>query len=170
MVCLPPGIGLDFGGVAKGWAAHKAMMRLAASGPALVSAGGDIAVSGPLASGDPWRITVDDPFDADRYVETVFLESGGVATSGKNHRYWRRGGLFKHHIIDPRTRLPASTDITSATVVASTVMRAEALAKAVLISGSETGLTLLEEFNDAAAILVLDDRSLRYSSNIEPYL
>jgi thiamine biosynthesis lipoprotein ApbE len=54
--------------------------------------------------------------------------------------------------------------------VARTVMRAEALAKAVLITGSESGLALINEFEDAEAILVLDDRSMLYSSNIEAYL
>jgi len=46
-VTLPLGVGLDFGGIAKGWAAHQAMKRLQPEGPALVDAGGDIAISGP---------------------------------------------------------------------------------------------------------------------------
>ena len=170
IVCLPPGAGLDFGGVAKGWAAHQAMLRLKAAGPALVSAGGDVSVSGPRASGDPWRIGVENPFQSDGYVEMIYLEGGGVATSGKDHRHWRREGIFQHHIIDPRTRLPASTDILSTTVIAGTVMRAEAIAKAVLISGSEAGLAMIEEWEDADAILVLDNGRLLYSRNIEMYL
>jgi thiamine biosynthesis lipoprotein len=169
-VCLPPGIGLDFGGVAKGWAAHQAMRRLAAAGPALVSAGGDVAVSGPQASDDPWRIALENPFEPDGCLEMIYLEGGGVATSGKDHRYWRRGGLFQHHIIDPRTRLPASTDIMTATVVGRTVMQAEALAKTVLISGSQAGLAMIDDCEDAEAILVLDDRRMLYSRNIEMYL
>jgi thiamine biosynthesis lipoprotein len=169
-VRLPPGFGLDFGGVAKGWAAHQAMRRLSAAGPALVSAGGDVAVSGPLRSGDAWQIGLEDPFRAEGYIETIYLEGGGVATSGKDHRYWRRGGVFQHHIIDPRTRQPASTDIMTATVVARTVMQAEALAKAVLISGSDAGLQMIDDLNDAEAILVLDNRRMLYSRNIETYL
>ncbi len=169
-VRMPAGRGLDFGGVAKGWAAHQAMERLSVNGPALVSVGGDVAVSGPHASGDPWRIGVEDPAQRDRYLETIYLERGGVATSGKDHRHWQRGGVFQHHIIDPRTRMPAQTDILAATVVASSVMRAEALAKAVLIAGSEAGLPLLEAHADAEAVLVLDDGRLMYSRNIGDYL
>ena len=93
-----------------------------------------------------------------------------MATSGKDHRHWRRGGVFQHHIIDPRTRMPAQTDILAATVVASSVMRAEALAKAVLIAGSEAGLPLLDAHEDAEAVLVLDDGRLMYSRNIGDYL
>jgi thiamine biosynthesis lipoprotein len=169
-VCIPPGLGLDFGGVAKGWAAHQAMLRLKAVGPALVSAGGDVALSGPRTSGEPWRIGVENPFADEGYLEMLYLEGGGVATSGKDHRHWKRAGVFQHHIIDPRTRLPASTDIMAATVIAGTVMRAEALAKAVLISGSQAGLALLDDHPDAEAVLVLDDGSLRYSRGIEAYL
>jgi len=169
-VCIPEGYGLDFGGVAKGWAAHEAMRRLAPSGPALVSAGGDVAVSQPLASGEPWSIGLEDPFQPGGHVEMLYVERGGVATSGKDHRYWRRGGLLQHHIIDPRTLLPASTDVTSATVIAPTVMQAEALAKAVLISGSEAGLEMIDGRADTEAILVLDDGKMRYSANIENYL
>lgn len=169
-VCLLPGTGLDFGGVAKGWAAHQAVQRLGAAAPALVSAGGDVAVSGPRADGEPWRISVEDPFKDDGYLEMLYIESGGVATSGKDHRHWQRGGLFQHHIIDPRTRQPAVTDILAATVVASSVMRAEALAKAVVISGSRAGLELLNEHTDAEAMLVLDDGSTLYSTNFGTYL
>ena len=169
-VALPPGTGLDFGGVAKGWAAHQTVQRLDPTGPALVSAGGDVAVSRPRRNGEPWRIGVEDPFGAEGYIEMLYIETGGVATSGKDHRHWRRGGLFQHHIIDPRTRQPAVTDILAATVVASTVMRAEALAKAVLISGSRLGLELLEDHADAEGMLVLDDGSMQYSPNFEQYL
>lgn len=167
---IPSGMGLDFGGVAKGWAAHQAMERLNAIGPALVSAGGDVAVSRPRLNGEPWRVGVEDPAQRDRHLEMIYIERGGVATSGKDHRNWQRGGAFMHHIIDPRTLEPAQTDIMAATVVASSVMRAEALAKAVLIAGSEAGLEMLETIPDAEAVLVLDDRRLLYSSNIGEYL
>jgi thiamine biosynthesis lipoprotein len=135
-----------------------------------VSAGGDVAVSGPRLNGEPWRIGVEDPSGADDYIEMLYIESGGVATSGKDHRHWQRGGLFQHHIIDPRTRQAAVTDILAATVVASTVMRAEALSKAVLISGSRAGLELLDEHADAEGMLVLDDGSMLYSPNFETHL
>jgi thiamine biosynthesis lipoprotein len=60
-VRLPAGARLDFGGVAKGWAADEAVRRLAVHGPALVNAGGDIAIIGPRRSGDGWQNGVDAP-------------------------------------------------------------------------------------------------------------
>jgi len=61
---LGGGVRLDLGGIAKGWAADRAAHRLRRLGPALVDAGGDIAVNGPMANGDPWPIGVVDPFNS----------------------------------------------------------------------------------------------------------
>ncbi len=168
---LPQGAHLDFGGVAKGWAAHQAMERLKAAGPALVNAGGDIAISGPKQNGEKWPIGVDDPFDSHAdFVETFYLERGGIATSGKDYRRWVRNGIQKHHIIDPRTGLPAETDILTATVIAPTAMEAEALAKAIMISGSRAGLARLNGDTHLAGLLVLENGERLYSQNIEGYL
>jgi thiamine biosynthesis lipoprotein len=167
---VPVGAHLDFGGVAKGWAAHQAMLALSTHGPALFSAGGDIAVSGPQANGDPWDISVEDPFKPGAYIEMLYLERGGVATSGKDYRNWMRAGVPQHHIIDPRTGLPAETDILTATVIAPTAMHAEALAKAVLISGSEAGLARLDGDESLAGLLVLENGQRLYSRNAGQYL
>lgn len=169
-LCLPVGAGLDFGGVAKGWAAHQAMQRLKPRGPALVSAGGDIALSGPKSNGDAWPIDVEDPFHPGSFLNTIYLDGGGVATSGKDHRNWKRAGVAQHHVIDPRTGDSARTDIMTATVIGPSVMRAEALAKAVLILGSEAGLACMDDQPDIEGLLVLDTGQLVWSRNFEDYL
>ena len=167
---LPRAARLDFGGVAKGWAAREAMQRLAEFGPALFSAGGDIAVSGPRASGEPWMIGVDDPFRAGEYVEYLYIGHGGVATSGKDYRRWWRGGSQQHHIIDPRTGLPAETDVLTATVIAPDAIMAEAFAKAILISGSEAGLAWLDGDDRLAGMLILESGQRLYSENMPSFL
>lgn len=169
-VRLPIGAHLDFGGVAKGWAASKAMKRLAAEGPALVDAGGDIAVSGPLLDGGGWQIGIVNPFSPVDDLETLTLMEGGVATSGKDYRRWMRGEAAQHHIIDPRTGLPAETDILTATVVAPSLLQAEAYAKAVLISGSQTGAALIEDHPELAGLLVLETGQVIYSRKMKDYL
>ncbi len=167
---MPVGAHLDFGGVAKGWAAHQAMLALSTDGSALFSAGGDIAVSGPRANGDPWDISVEDPFQPGSYIEMLYLDGGGVATSGRDYRNWMRNGVPQHHIIDPRTGLPAETDIFTATVIASSALHAEALAKAVLISGSDAGLAWLDSDDSVAGLLVLENGQRIYSRNLGLYL
>ena len=168
-VCLPAGLHLDFGGVAKGWAADQAAQRLAVSGPALVNAGGDIAASGPQSNGEAWPIGITDPFNPEEDLEVLMIERGGVATSGRDYRRWQQGGLWQHHIIDPRTGLPARTDVLTATAVAASTVEAEVAAKVVLISGRWAGLEWLDD-HSLAGMLVLEDGQRIYSQRISEYL
>lgn len=171
-VSLPPNMQLDFGGIAKGWAAHQAMLRLSELGPALMNCGGDIAISGALRDGRPWEVGVYKPFDRESgYLEMLYFDRPcGVATSSTDRRRWMQGGQLRHHIIDPRTGEPARSDVVSATVVADTLLEAETAAKSVLIRGSEDGLDWLESHPSLAALLVLENEEILYSQRIVEYL
>jgi len=169
-ITLPFGISLDFGGVAKGWAAHQAMKRLQAEGPTLVDAGGDIAISGPRTDASPWQIGVTDPFHPDEEIETLYLNACGVATSGKDRRRWTRNGVLRHHIIDPFTGQPAETDLLTVTVIAPNVMEAEAGAKTIFILGGRVGLKWIEAHPNFAALLIFDNGQMLYSRRLEEYL
>ena len=169
-VCLPIGLHLDFGGIAKGWAAGQATLRLSAFGPALVNAGGDISISGPQSNGEAWPIGITDPFDPDSSLEVILIERGSVATSGKDYRRWQRDGVWQHHIIDPRTGMPAQTDVLTATVIAPSAVEAEVAAKVVLISGSQSGLQWLDAYPTLAGMLVLEDGRHLYSERMSEYI
>jgi thiamine biosynthesis lipoprotein len=169
-LCLPHGARLDFGGVAKGWAAHQAMSRLKGYGPALVDAGGDIALSAPQRDGLPWAIGVADPTQQGEDIALLMLGKGGVATSGRDYRRWQKDGRWQHHLIDPRSGLPAETDVLSVTVVAPNVMEAETAAKTVLILGSQAGLDWLENQPGLAGILLLEDGRRLDSKRMKAYL
>lgn len=169
-ITLPTNMGLDFGGVAKGWAANQAMQRLQVDGPALVDAGGDIAISGPRADGGPWQIGIADPFHADEEIETLYLNRCGVATSGKDRRRWTRNGLFQHHIIDPLTGHPAETNLLTVTVIAPDVLEAESVAKAAFILGSRVGLEWIEARPETAGVFILDSGEMLFSQNMDRYL
>lgn len=169
-VRLPPGVRLDLGGIAKGWAADRAARRLGTHGPVLVDAGGDIAVSGPRADGSAWPIGVADPAAPDRQVELLLLGAGGVATSGRDYRRWRQGKVWQHHILDPRTGRPAETDVLSATVIAPTTRVAEAAAKAALILGGRAGVAWLEAQPLLAGLLVLENRRVLRTRRLQNYL
>jgi FAD:protein FMN transferase len=167
---LPEAIHLDFGGVAKGWAAQQAMQRLKEFGPTLVDAGGDITISGPRADGQPWPVGIRDPFHPEEHFETLRLERGGVATSGTDYHRWQQGGVWNHHLIDPGTGLPAESDVLAATVIAPDALRAEAAAKAVIISGSRSGLDWLEADPSLAGVLILQSGEALYSQRMRTYL
>jgi FAD:protein FMN transferase len=169
-VDLPRGSRLDLGGIAKGWAAGTAAALLAARGPALVDAGGDIAVSGPRADGSPWPVGVGDPFTPSELLLTIALSRGGVATSGRDYRHWVKSGKPRHHIIDPRTGEPAATDVLAATVIGPDACTAEAGAKAAFILGSRDGIAWLDRHPELAGMLVLEDRRIAYSREFSKYV
>lgn len=168
-ITLPPGCRLDFGGIAKGWAAHQAARRLAKWGRVLVDAGGDVAINGQINAQEPWPIAITDPFA--RTPEPLLLvHRGGIATSGRDYRRWKQNNQTKHHIIDPRTHQPAQTDVLTATVVAPTLADAEIAAKTILILGTEAGLQWLDDHPLLAALMMTDEGEMLYSQRIKQYL
>ena len=168
-ICLPADVHLDFGGVAKGWAAQKAMERLSKYGPALVSAGGDIAIGANLPDGKPWPVTIDDPFKPGEILATLGLRAGGVATSGTDYRRWKQGGRWNHHIIDPRSGQPAQTDLITATIIAPSILEAEMAAKSVMILGSLKGMEWIENRSEFSAFLILETGDTLMSAKMEQY-
>lgn len=160
---LPKGVRLDLGGTAKGWCADEAVTWLSRHGPALVDLGGDIAAS---PGRRPWPIAVEGPSGDE--LDLVLLERGGLATSGRDHRRWRRGGVEQHHLVDPRTGLCARTDVLTVTVLGPSARVAETAAKRVFLSGTEQGLAFLEA-SGLSALVVRDDgavvRSRRFAQH-----
>ena len=171
-ICLPVGVQLDFGGIAKGWAAEQVVARLKHLGSALMNCGGDIAMSGALLDGDPWEIGIFKPFDrsGDYIGRMYFRKECGVATSSTDRRRWMQGNVMRHHIIDPHTRLSAESDVLSATIVAPTAVEAEAAAKSALILGGQAGIAWLESHPTLAGLLILNDGQVLYSERINQYL
>ncbi len=167
---LPLDVGLDLGGVAKGWAAHQAMRKLQAYGPTLIDAGGDIAISGLQADGSPWPVSIANPFNPEDDLGLLMLGRCGVATSGRDYRRWRQNGTWQHHIIDPRSGKPAETDVISATVIAPKVLEAEVAAKAALILGSQAGISWLSAQPNLAGMLLLENGQQHFTQGFESYL
>jgi len=162
-VTLPPGIGLDFGGIAKGMAVDAALEQLRLRGvkAALVNAGGDLAMLGLPPAEQHWRIAVP---GRERFW-TIPLRRGAMATSGIARRHWQQGGTFRHHLLDPRTGLPAQSDLWSVTVVADRCEQAEVAAKVAFILGSQAGADFLNR-HQLAGLLVRQDGTWR---TVEPW-
>jgi FAD:protein FMN transferase len=123
---LSSGTGIDLGGIAKGWLADRLAGELGEN--CLVNLGGDLFARGAGPDGEGWPVTFG--------PSTVLLRDQGAATSGVLRRAWVDGGDALHHLIDPRTGLPARTDLSQVSVAASTAADAEAHAKAALLLGS----------------------------------
>ncbi len=163
-VTLPAGVGLDLGGIAKGMAVDAALARLAALGIALamVNAGGDLAVRGLPPDGDAWTVAIPCPNAGDDYV--LPLHHGAVATSGVARRHWRQGAEARHHLLDPRTGLPAASGLWSVTVVAARCTQAEAAAKVAFVLGPGAGARFLDRQGLAGLFMAEDGRRRRAGS------
>jgi thiamine biosynthesis lipoprotein len=143
-VWLPAGVGLDLGGIAKGWLADAVARRLRRLGAAAVDLGGDCAFTAPEPDSPPWLIEVASPWEErDVLAEVALVRGGGVATSGVTRRRWRTSRGWQHHLIDPRSGLPATTDLASVTVLGPSAAAAEVMAKVVLLLGRERGARAL---------------------------
>ncbi|MCJ7438576.1 MAG: FAD:protein FMN transferase [Acidimicrobiia bacterium] len=144
-ITLPPGTGLDLGGIGKGAAADLVTSGVLARGSlgVCVGLGGDIRCAGAGPDDGRWHIDVEDPFDEDRVLFTQPIDEGALVTSTVRFRRWRQRGIWRHHIIDPATGLPSTSGIVAAIVGDATAARAEALAKAALVAGRNEGIALL---------------------------
>jgi thiamine biosynthesis lipoprotein len=143
LLTLPRGVNLDLGATAKAWAADRSAARLAGAlgCGVLIGLGGDIAVAGPPPEGG-WRIRVQDvtgrPEDpAQGPAAVVAIQGGGLATSSTTARRWRRGGDVLHHILDPRTGLPAAVYWRTVSVAAATCVDANTASTAAIIRGPQ---------------------------------
>lgn len=162
---LPAGVGIDLGGIAKGWTVDRVAVSLATHGPVLVDAGGDIRAIG-MPGGEPWPVAVQDPFDETRDCAVLALNGGAVATSSIGRRRWQRNGQTMHHLIDPRTGQPSDSDLHTVTVLADTAEEAEVSAKTVLMLGTQAGASWLKR-RDLRGLLI-DRRGREHSVGTLP--
>jgi thiamine biosynthesis lipoprotein len=151
------GCRIDLGGIAKGWTADRLVERLSPAGPALVNAGGDIA-----CAGRSWPIGVETPEGA----LTIELETGGLATSGRDRRHWVTDAGDAHHLIDPRTGRPADGELLTVTAVAATAAEAETIATSLFLAGSVDRAADEAEALGVPAVLVTRDRVTRLAGGL----
>lgn len=118
---------LDPSGIVKGWAAGRAAEFLRPLEAAYyLNAGGDIVLH-TSRDHPTWRIGIEHPLDPTGLLAVLELPAGAVATSGSAHR--------GNHIIDPRTRRPAS-GFAQVTVVGPSLVIADVAATALMVTGT----------------------------------
>ena len=153
---IPPGTGLDLGGIAKEWVADRLAEQLAVWGPCLVDAGGDIRAVGKPALWGTWPVGVAHPLADDVDVVRLGLHDAGLATSSRTRRRWRVGSQEMHHLINPHTGQPAQTRVLSASVVAPTAVMAGIGSKLALMCQT-TQADVLKVVQPQGVILVFED-------------
>jgi len=166
-----PGMRIDLGGIAKGYAVDRGVAILKARGieHAIVTAGGDSRLLGDHR-GRPWLVSIahpDDPHNPDKVVTRIPLADCAVSTSGDYERYFDEGGIRYHHIIDPRTGHSA-TRVRSATIIGPTATQTDGLSKTAFVLGPERALEIIERLPDFDAVFVTPEGKLLYSKGLRP--
>ena len=157
-------ITLDASAIAKGYACDVVADLLRENGcqNLLVDIGGEVVLQGVNDKGNAWRVGITRPTidatGAEKELQEV-IESSDLcmATSGNYLQYYFVDGQRRSHTIDPRSGYPVEHSLLSATVVASSGMRADALATACMVLGEQEALAMIEQTDDAACYLILAD-------------
>ncbi|MCR4429996.1 MAG: FAD:protein FMN transferase [Tepidanaerobacteraceae bacterium] len=167
-----PGMAIDLGAIAKGYAADEAVRILKESGvkSAAVDLGGNIYVIGKKPNGSLWKIGIQDPFEprGDTFA-TVDVSDRTLVTSGIYERYFIKDGKRYHHILDTSTGYPVDNDLVSVTIISDSSIDADAISTMVFALGLKDGMKYVEETNDVEAVFVTEDRKVYASSGIGQY-
>jgi len=150
-----PGMRLDLGGIAKGYAADEALKELRARGipRALVAASGDIAIGDPPPGEHGWKIGIAG-WETNGSPSTLLLRNCGISTSGDAEQYIEINGVRYSHIVSPATGL-GLTERIQVTIVAPDTTTTDGFATAVSVLGKEAGLRLIEKEAHTAALVLI---------------
>lgn len=165
-----PGMGLDLGGIAKGYAADEVKELLEAAGikHAVINLGGNILTVGAKYDGGPWNIGIKDPEEpAGSLLGMARIIGKTVVTSGDYERYFEEDGRRYHHILNPFTGYPGKSEIRGVTIITSSSIDADALSTTVFLLGPEEGMQLIESLEGVEAVVVTDKRQVVLSSGIK---
>lgn len=147
---------VGLGGIAKGYAVDKAaaIIRKAGIKSFFVQAGGDLYAEGHKPDGSVWSAGIRDPRGpAGKPFASIELDGHAFSTAGDYERSYVIGKKRYHHILDPRTGMPASKS-RSVTVWAPTAFEADAVDDAVFVMGPEKGLRYVESLPGVGAVVV----------------
>jgi thiamine biosynthesis lipoprotein len=163
------GMRIGFGGIGKGYAAEQAKRVLIKNGveSGIVNAAGDLITWGNQPSGKPWTIAIADPDSQNRALAHLNISGLAVATSGNYEKYAVIDGKKYSHTIDPKTGFPVS-GIKSVSIICPNAELADAMATPITVLGVDAGLSLINQMQQIACIIIDDDNNVFTSNNITP--
>jgi thiamine biosynthesis lipoprotein len=154
-----PGVELDLGGIAKGYAVDRVVRLLKARriAAALVSSGGSTIYGlGAPPGRNGWDVTLQDPVDSRKAALTVALKDRAVSVAGRSEKSFEAGGVRYSHIMDPRTGWPVQGVLTVA-VLTSSGTAGDALDDAFFVMGLERSRVYLKKLPGTDVLFFLPD-------------
>ena len=154
---------IDFGGIAKGYTAQKVVEMLQSRGvkTAFLYLGGNVQTLGSKPDGEAWIVGIVDPESPSQAIACLrFYGSMALVTSGGYQRFFEENGVRYHHILDPKTGMPAETGLASVTVLAHDGTLADGLSTALFVMGMEKATALWRESDDFEAVFITQDGAI----------
>lgn len=159
-----PGMGLDLGGIAKGYAADRIAEILKSMGveSGIINLGGNIFAMGSKADGSAWKIGIQNPMsDRGEYIGIAEAVNQTVVTSGIYERYFEKDGKRYHHIMDTKTGYPADNELAGVSILAASSIDADALSTTCFVLGTEKALEFVKNKPDVDALFITKDKKVR---------
>ena len=159
-----PGMALDLGAIAKGYAADEAaaIIRKAGLKRAIIDLGGNILTYGEKQDKTPWKVGLQSPFESrGAYFGILSGPERSFVTSGIYEKYFEADGELYHHIFSPSDGYPVHNGLMSVTIITKYSINADALSTSVFVLGYEKGRALVESLEGTEAVFVFDDMTVR---------
>ncbi len=165
-----PGMKVDLGAIAKGYAADEVARILRENGVkhAIINLGGNILVIGGNPKGAPWKIGIQDPFNPrGDFLGIVPVQDQTVVTSGTYERYFEENGKTYHHILDSGTGYPVNNNLHSVSIITGKSIDGDGLSTTSLLLGLEEGMKFIESQENTEAVFVTSDKQVYVTSGLK---
>jgi thiamine biosynthesis lipoprotein len=165
-----PGMTLDLGAIAKGYAADviKTYLLDHQFKSAIIDLGGNIIAMGDKPGGKEWSIGIQDPAEhRGEHLGILKVRDQTIVTSGVYERFFKENDIVYHHILDTSTGYPVMGDLLSVSIITDTSMDADALSTTTFTLGLDNGMSLIESRDNTEAIFVTTDKRVYLTSGLQ---
>lgn len=168
-----PGMGIDLGGIAKGYIADCLKEYLAGEGvtSGMINLGGNVLCIGQKPEKEPFHIGIQQPFaDRNETIAAINADDVSVVSSGIYERYIQMDGKLYHHILNPKTGYSYENNLIGVTIVSEKSVVGDGLSTTGFVLGLEDGLKLINSLDGVEAVFITKDETLHYSDGFEKML
>lgn len=169
-----PGMGIDLGGIAKGFIADELKAYLEKKGvkSAVIDLGGNVLCIGKKDPKTPFHIGIQQPFaDRNETIAAVSVDGLSIVSSGVYERYFKtEDGTLYHHILNPKTGYSYDNDLMAVTILSKKSVDGDGLSTSCFAMGKKEGLAFINNIDGVEAVFITKDEKMHYSKGFSKYL
>lgn len=166
---LKPEMKIDLGGIAKGYATDKAIeiLKRHRITQALVTTGSTTKVIGLKPDKKPWQVGIEHPRDTEKLIGVLSATNESISTSGDYQRYFEKDNKRYHHILNPKTGMPAKEIMSVTVVTKKSCAEADILSTAIFVMGYSKGMDFVKKEKGLEAVIVTLDGKVHISLGLK---